>query len=211
MKQLHHGLLIALLTGSLGTAHAQTEKGTWALGLNAATGIWPNNPYTIPSSTTRSSFRLTPSAGFFPKKNMFIGLGVPVEFGTTQYRLSGQSGEPPQFTSSSVGLSLIARRYWGTGRFKPFVHLEGGYSWNAITSTRDLQVEGLVGRTPATIRANAGVGASYFVGNRLSIDATATLGVNDVQDAFRNSALAPSNRFLLLGIGVNWYLPPRSK
>lgn len=210
MKQLHFRLLIALLTGSLGTAHAQTEKGTWALGLNTATGIWPNNPYTVQSSTTRSSFRLTPSAGFFPKKNVFIGLGVPVEFGTTQYRFLGQSGEPPQFTTSSVGLSLIARRYLGTGRFKPFVHLEGSYSWNAITSTRDLQVEGLVGRTPATIRANAGVGVSYFVGNRLSVDATATLGVDDVQDAFRSSKLAPFNRFLLLGVGVNWYLAPRA-
>lgn len=211
MKQLHYGLLIALLTGSLGTAHAQTEKGTWALGLNAATGIWPDNPYTIQSSTTRSSFRLTPSVSFFPRKNVLIGLGVPIEFGTTQYRLAGRSGEPPQFTSSSVGLSLIARRYFSEGRLKPFVHLEGGYSWNAITSARDLQNEGIIGRTPATIQANAGVGVSYFVGNRLSIDATATLGIANVKSAFTDKTLAPSNRFLLLGVGVNWYLSPRSK
>ncbi|MEZ0608431.1 hypothetical protein ACAW74_07945 [Fibrella sp. WM1] len=62
-----------------------------------------------------------------------------------------------------------------------------------------------------TIRANAGLGISYFVNNRFSIEATATIGIANVKWAITEKALDPDNRFLLLGIGVNWYLSPRSK
>ncbi|MEZ0608430.1 hypothetical protein ACAW74_07940 [Fibrella sp. WM1] len=117
-----HSFFLACLLGLLHTAHAQTEKGTLAIGINAAKGIWRTEQSDVASG------KITPSISYFLRKNVLIGLSVPLESGKTSYARAGLTGDLSRLNSSSIGLALIARRYFLDGRVKPFVHLDGGYT-----------------------------------------------------------------------------------
>ena len=95
-------------------------------------------------------------------------------------------------------------------RFKPFVHCDASYnsSTSRFSYTQGLPDKSVEGHYYS---ASVGLGAGYFVSKRLSIDATATLGIASLESAFKYRELDPSNRLLLLGIGANWYLSPKAK
>jgi len=199
MKKHLTTLALALAMCGVQRTYAQTEKGTFTIGTNAAIGIWKPEGYDM------NSLRVTPLAGFFIRKNTLISIGVPIESGEARYNYTGV-GAVSRLASSSVGLSLTARRYLLEGRFKPFVQLDGAYAWNTVQLYRIPVDQPSETRKGETTRANAGLGISYFVSSRFSVEATASLGVANVKGAFTDKKLDPSNRFLLLGVGANWYL-----
>ncbi|MEZ0483382.1 hypothetical protein ACAW87_02460 [Fibrella sp. GW2-5] len=206
MKKHLTTLTLALAMCAVQRTYAQTEKGTFTIGTNVAAGIWkPESGVLRPETYDMNSLRVIPSAGYFIRKNTLLSIGVPIESGEARYNYTGV-GAVSRTASSSVGLSLTARRYFLEGRFKPFVQLDGAYTWNTVQLYRIPQNTPSETRAGQTIRANAGLGISYFVSNRFSIEASALLGVANVQGAFNDKKLDPSNRFLLLGIGANWYL-----
>ncbi|RYF66240.1 MAG: autotransporter outer membrane beta-barrel domain-containing protein [Cytophagaceae bacterium] len=211
MKKHFATLALALAMCAVQRTYAQTEKGTFTIGTNVAAGIWkPESGILRPETYDMNSLRVIPSAGFFIRNNTLISIGVPIESGEARYNYTS-AGAVSRTASSSVGLSLTARRYFLEGRLKPFVQLDGGYTWNSVQLYRIPQDQPSETRKGETIRASAGLGVSYFISNRFSVEATASLGVSNVKGAFNEKKLDPSNRFLLLGIGVNWYLPGKAK
>lgn len=198
-------LSLALTIFLFQRSYAQTDKGTFTLGGNVAAGIWKPRVYDM------SSLRITSTAGFFIRNNTLIGIGVPVESGEMQFNQVGPSSNVPTISGTSVGLSLVARRYFLEGRVKPFVHLDGSYNWtksDAYRSPQDLRPETRDGQT---IKADAGFGVSYFLSQRFSLEATVTMGIANVKSVLNTKTLDPTNRYLLLGIGGNWYLPGKPK
>jgi Outer membrane protein beta-barrel domain len=201
MKQL---ILCLSLFFSGYALQAQTEKGTLAVGGNVSRGIWNK------TVTKQSSTQLIPTIGFFVRDNVLIGLGTPLRYTTTQFPKPELYGNLNSIRGTTVGLSLFLRRYLFDTRLKPFI--QGDASYNTGTSrlsyTQGSPEKSVSGNY---FGASAGLGASYFISNRLSVEATANLAVLNLNNVIRYRKLDPSNRFLLMGIGANWYWPTTAK
>lgn len=197
-------LFISIIWFTTYSAQAQLEKGTFAVGGNLSTGIWQLN------AALRDSKLITPSIGIFVKNNVLVGVGIPLTFMQTDFDRPELLGNIKGLRSRNTGLSLFTKRYFTASRFKPFIQADVSYNRGTTTFlyTQSLPKRSINGHY---FNANLGLGFSYFITNQISLEATAALGIASLKTALQNRELDPSNRYLLLGAGANWYWGGRQK
>ena len=196
-------LLVALSTA--GTVRAQTQKGTLALGLNAGPDIRDVSAISV----SQRSLRLMPTVGYFLRDNVLIGIGLPLRQSDTRF-IGPLWGDLSSNKGQSIGVSLFMRRYLSQTRFKPFIHAEANYNTGTSRLRYRSSLPDLT-RSGKAVGLNAGLGGAYFFTDKFSVEATATLGINSLDFAIQESKLSPSNRYLLIGVGANWYLGRKPK
>ncbi|MBO0948625.1 hypothetical protein [Fibrella forsythiae] len=194
--------LVLIITTTLlltNTGWSQTQKGILTVGANVASGIWRIE------TATRTSVHLTPSVGYFLRDNLLVGFSLPLENTTLTFSKSASLTGIANIEGNTVGLSLFTRRYLSSTRFKPFIHAEVSYN---VNSSRYTYLQGLPERSESGqfFRTGIGGGGAYFITDRFSLEATATLAIANLNVAIRNQKLDPSNRYVAIGIGGNWYV-----
>jgi outer membrane protein len=160
-------LILALGVGLI--ANAQTEKGTFLVGartiLNAGVvehSVVRDNVSSLSERITR--FSLIPSAGYFVKNNLALGVELDISLSKTKdYDYDSED------RGSIITFSPFIRKYFGTKKARPYVHASAGvgsFKSNYIASSPEYNSE--IATTIFTYSLGTGVG--FFLNDNVSID-----------------------------------------
>ncbi len=150
---------LPLMALQLSGLHAQTEKGTFIVGLNASPKILNH----MDKDNNRMEFHWELQGGNFVKKKWLLG----GELSYTRFR--SKSEGVINHESDTYRFGAFTKKYFDIGKtkWKPFVGLSGGYAYksknedNPIYGENDFKKGGLY--------ANAEIGVAYFIKNRTSL------------------------------------------
>ncbi|MFC5408730.1 hypothetical protein ACFPMF_05395 [Larkinella bovis] len=134
----------------------QTAKGRWLLG--GGFGFTTSKPaanQTNVDDERVSSFTISPSVGWFVKKNLVMGLAIPVE---SRWATNG--------TYTLLGFSPYLKKYFSDNRLRPFVG--GGLSYLLVRN----QPKGADSYTSSSMVVSGYAGLAYLLGNRFIVDAS---------------------------------------
>lgn len=157
-------------------AVAQTQKGSLSLG----TGSINFTSYLKSSDYEGTSIRVSPSVGYLVLNNLELGLGLNSEFSWSK---SGNSQD--------VFLSPYVTKYFGRGRFQPFVKGKSGIGNNSgdYNFLWELSAGGL-----------------YFFTKHVAVGLN--VGYLSSSQVFKKDELkAPPYKEIYSGINFNFYLP----
>jgi hypothetical protein len=155
------GIGLTILTGvksgnSTGNYEApQTAKGRWVLGGTfefRTDGSTPHQPGT--DASRGNTFTVAPSVGWFVKKNLLVGVMVPL--------LINWSKETHVY---SYGISPYLKKYISDNRLRPFVEGELNYSVARSKSN------GVNNPLQKIASVNVKAGLAYMLGDRFIVEA----------------------------------------
>jgi hypothetical protein len=152
----------------------QTDKGNWLLeGSFSAGGLGTNYNYGSGENKQSSgSYFVSPSVGYFIRKNTMLGVGIPLSF--TSNRMNGQTS--PAYWS--IGISPYYLHYWASTRLTPFTRVE---------ATIGQMNSGSNGERIWSTSASVGLGLAYMAGQRFIIQ-TSLANVSLARTAISDSA-----------------------
>ncbi|GAB2783482.1 hypothetical protein GCM10027275_29330 [Rhabdobacter roseus] len=154
MKKCFFCLL--LLAGTSFSAWAQTEPGTWLVGLSG------NGAIRKQDFNRNTQLQATPLVGYFVRKNLALGGQVAWD-----HFQRGSSGFQFTYKSSTMNANALARLYFGEGKLKPYGTLLGGYawSWRDVPYLLPVNHGGIDGWNAAV-----GAGGAYFVAPQVALE-----------------------------------------
>ena len=186
---------------NLSMLFAQTEKGTFLLGMSSSMSLSGNgsNMMSLEFSSTNyksdgsnsmgsnplklTSFNLLPKVGYFVTPNFALGLDMSLSL----YGSKDNSGySDTNMNSTLFGAGPFIRYYIPTGRVFPFCEL-GGSIGTIITNTKYINKTVETRQSLSTI--GGGVGAAVLLGNHASFDVLLdyrSITVKDKQDNINN-------------------------
>lgn len=157
--------------------NAQTEKGTFSIGLNTGPGLRYSANTGYKGLLLNGDLR----AGYFLKNNLLIG----GEFGMSRLKLT-QNGE---IYASSTGFNsgLFARKYFDlkNPKWKPFIEVGLGLNHSELSynSSNNSQIN--YSRTTGYARAELGI--AYFLNKNTSLNLSYSQQANFGKDFFYKS------------------------
>lgn len=157
--------------------NAQTEKGTFSIGLNTGPGL----SYSLNSGNKSLLLNGDLRAGYFLKNNLMIG----GEFGLSHFKLT-QGGE---VYASSTGFNsgLFTRKYFDlkNPKWKPFIEVGVGLNHGEVSylSSNNSQIN--YSRTIGYARAELGI--AYFINKNTSLNLSYFQQANFGKDLFYKS------------------------
>jgi Outer membrane protein beta-barrel domain len=156
-KRIPLSILAILL--SLSYVHAQTEKSTFTVGLNASPKIIAHRD----KDNNRMEFHWELQGGYFVKRNWLLG----GELSYTRFRV--KSNGEINHESDTYRLGVFTRKYFDIGKtkWKPFVGLSGGYAYKSKNELSPILGE--IDFKKGGLYANAEVGIAYFIKNQTSL------------------------------------------
>ncbi|GAB2776485.1 hypothetical protein GCM10027275_19590 [Rhabdobacter roseus] len=142
------------------TTYAQTDQGTWLVGLSG------NGSFQKDGLNRLSQVQLAPQLGYFVARNLALGAQLSLDQRESRYR--GNTTLKSHATSAYGQ----ARYYIGNAKLKPYATILAGYGWNrghGLDGTGDL----VRFRGDDGWQAAAGAGLAYFVGPQIALEAEA--------------------------------------
>jgi outer membrane protein len=199
MKQLRTIIVLFLLV--VGSATAQTQKGSWLVGAQVADFSLQGSQQ---GGLQKFGLSLTPTIGYFPIENLVVGVGVPLS--STRYRYTDGN----RVTLTGIGLSSFAQYYIGTGKLKPYV----GISYSYVQQNQRYDLDGsFASRMSHYGTLSPTIGLAYFISKRVGININASYNILLTKDRRTNPVplFVPINSYpitnnggLSLGIGVQF-------
>lgn len=171
-------LAAGLLLASLTQAQAQTQKGNGILGGGVKLGYGDSRFGVQPSQGTQTSFTglLNLEYGRFVADNWMLGANVEFSRQSSQFKKGVSRTLLSRNTNTDVSINPFVRRYWLMGPFLLFggggiqVSTVNNFAYNTPGGPND---ENVGTRTNQyTIRPTLEVGGTYFLSNRLALQAT---------------------------------------
>ena len=147
---------LLLLAGTSFSTLAQTEPGTWLVGLSG------NGAIRRDAINRNTQLQATPLVGYFVRKHLALG----GQLAWDHFRISS-SGSQVTYKSSAMNANALARLYFGEGKLKPYGTLLGGYAWSWRSPY------GMVGVNQGGIdgwNAAVGAGVAYFVAPQVALE-----------------------------------------
>lgn len=138
----------------------QTNRRNWVVEggftVDHSTTDYMRNPQLIQTST---SYALSPSVGYFIRKNSLLGVSVPLLFGSGESRNLSQ----PRFTNNywSVGIAPYFQHYWTSTRLTPYTRVGASYT---------MMKSGVNTNTIYEAGASFGMGLAYMAGKRFIVE-----------------------------------------
>lgn len=166
---------------------AQTEKGTFSIGLNTGPGLHYS------ANTGHKNLLLNGSlrAGYFAKNNFMIG----AEYGLSHFKFTYNGEESA--SSNGFHTGLFARKYYDlkNPKWKPFIEVGAGFnhgesSYQSINATQ-------VNIRKNTGYARAEIGMAYFINKNTSLNLSYAQQVNFGNDFFQKTGG--------LKVGINFH------
>lgn len=186
-------LSVIAVAGIAFASHAQNfgfEKGNLILEGNVGASSNDNKN----SETRQSSFTVAPALGYFISDKFAVG----IKPGFTQSKTTNYSGSNDTFTKSNTYGGAIYGRYYFLdlgNRFKTYTELDLGYATsgnetgNGTTTIKSDRTN--------TIGASAGLGANFFVTERIAIGYQFTNLISFSSSKVNNSSAKAVNSFNL--------------
>ncbi|RRB06590.1 hypothetical protein [Larkinella rosea] len=155
------GLVILTGENSIGSSESyeapQTAKGSWVIGGSfrfGTIGFQTNRPGVDDEHT--KSFAINPSAGWFIKKNLLLGISIPFQFSSNNAS-----------SSFAYGINPYLKKYISGNRLRPFIagdidFLTGQNKNKGNNSKNNIQ--------KATLSASTGL--AYLLGEDFILEAT---------------------------------------
>ncbi|WP_247231955.1 outer membrane beta-barrel protein [Telluribacter sp. SYSU D00476] len=153
-------LLLALLTLLSFSSLAQTDQGTWMVGLSG------NGSFKRAKYSTTTSLQLAPQLGYFIGRNLALGTQFSLDY---THHIFFEDLTHKAKRTSFYGLS---RYYIGNWKARPYVNLMVGRSWNRDIITYSNGVVSRM-REDEAWNTSLGAGVAYFVGPKVAIEADA--------------------------------------
>lgn len=178
-------LFIGLLCSVCFCTQAQIKRGTWTLGGAGSGGLGVGS-----GGVSTLSARISPSAGYFPVKNLMVGSGFSTGFSYSDLRNNGSSSGI--FRSSDISMQLFSRYYFAMGkgtvsnadgsRRRLMLYPEIGIGYGFSRSNYSFNETGLQRSniTQNQPKATVGFGASYWLTENFAIEATLKTDVLDL-------------------------------
>jgi outer membrane protein len=176
-------------------ANAQTEKGKFLLGgetslsfSSAKTEI--GTKYYEEGSSKKSSFALTPTFGFFPAKNLAVGLGIT-------YLHQNEEINYSTYATNTFYAGPVVQVYFGTTNVKPF--LSGGFGFGMSDDNTTGYQSYLTNINQKLFFYEAGAGFAAFLNDMVSIELG--IGYSTVTSKFDSSG--EDKRIVTRGLAGN--------
>ncbi len=152
-------------------AHSQISKGSMYLGVGlnfSSTSSEQPAAFGNGLKSSRSDLTVGPTAGYFIKDNVALGLTIGYSYSSTKNVYSNYSSLT---TGNTVSFSPYTRYYFNLGKKTAiFTQFSAGYAYGG-TSTRDHG--SLIGNSNTSIiSASILPGLSYFLSNKCALEAT---------------------------------------
>lgn len=147
----------------------QTNQGNWIVEGNFIAGR-SSLRYENGTATNRvatGTYSISPSVGYFIRKNTILGVAVPLQF--IESRSSAQNLTSSSVNFWSVGISPYYQHYWTPTRLSPYTRVEASFVQFTFGSTA---------RSIYSTSATVGLGLAYMAGQRFIVEtsvASATL------------------------------------
>jgi len=154
-------LSIAFITLLTLTSFAQLEKGSWIGGVSGNVGFSYNS-----SDIRYFSLSLNPYAMFLVSNNFAVGLNADYSYDHTKtyYPFSQTGTEFVKYSTNSLLFAPIVRKYFGTGKYRPYVGITTGLS---------------IYQTPSFVPTSTDVAKSTDYGYILNPEAGVSYWLND--------------------------------
>ena len=189
-----------MLTGFVvSEASAQAVKGTIWAGGHLSAGQY-NYQGII---AKRTSTQLTPQAGVFLSKSLLVGLKMPISYNSTRFEKPEQVNELKTIKGPVLGFSPFLRKYILIRKVSPFIQADISYK---LAKGERIYQQGTSEKLPLNtyFSGSAGLGITYFVSDKLSVDATIDASILNLKNAFK-TLKSSGNRQFMVGVGANWY------
>lgn len=181
-------LLSGFLTCLSFSSFAQTEKGSWLLGLSG------NASFKTVEQNRRTSIQAAPLIGYFVKNNLALGTQLTLDHNRRLFM------DQLNDKANTVSLHGMSRYYLGTWKARPYLNFTGGYTWNraltVLPNGEQIRFTGDEGWN-----ASLGAGLAYFVAPKVALEADA-----NYRHYFASDLGREKNNAVTFRLGIALYL-----
>ncbi len=139
----------------------QTVRGNWIIEGSFSSNRTARNfsADTTVDRYTSAQYAISPSVGYFIRRNTLLGVSIPVNFGSTQ----GSAQNTQAYSYWSVSVSPYIQHYWASTRLTPFTRI--GATYLAFQSNSGYPL-----KKPVSLSASFNIGLAYMPGRRFIIE-----------------------------------------
>ncbi|WP_247236174.1 outer membrane protein [Telluribacter sp. SYSU D00476] len=148
--------LLSLLSFS---ALAQTEQGTWLV------GVAGNGASRRVQQTQNTNILFTPHVAYFVSRNVALGGQLSVDYTRRTFDTHLIS------SSTATGANALARFYIGDWKVRPYVNVLAGYAWHRAQGSDVITGQPTRFRGDEKWNASVGAGVAYFVAPKVALEA----------------------------------------
>jgi opacity protein-like surface antigen len=155
-KPLYFLGLLSLLSFS---ALAQTEQGTWLVGLAG------NGSINRVQNARNANVLFMPHVAYFVSRNIALGGQLSVDHTRRTFDTNLIS------SSTATGANALARFYIGDWKLRPYVNVMAGYAWHRAKGLDGITGEPMRFRGDQRWNTSVGAGVAYFVAPKVALEA----------------------------------------